>query len=66
MRLIVSRFLFQLSNAVLQPVSDTRVVACIGAMVEALKLLSYAVFVGCMMFVISIALMSAMTSGVGG
>lgn len=66
LRLAVSRFLFQLSNAVLQPVSDTRVVACIGAMVEALKLLTYAVFVGCMMFVISIALMSAMTSGVGG
>lgn len=61
LRLVISRFLFQFSNALIQPVSDTRVVACIGAVVEALKLLTYAVFVGCMMFVISIALMSAMT-----
>ena len=61
LRLAVSRFLFQFSNAMIQPVSDARVVSCIGAVVEALKLLTYAVFVGCMMFVISIALMSAMT-----
>lgn len=66
LRLVISRFLFQLSNAVLQPISDPRVVACLGAVVEAIQLLTYAVFVGCMMFVISIALMSAMTSGVGG
>lgn len=66
LRLVVSRFLFQLSNAVIQPVSDARVVSCIGAVVESLKLLTYAVFVGCMMFVVSIALMSAMTSGAVG
>lgn len=61
LRLAFSRFLFQFSNALIEPVSDKRIVSCIGAVVEALKLLTYAVFVGCMMFVISIALMSAMT-----
>jgi len=60
-RLVASRFLFQFTNALIQPVSDKRVTACIGAVVEALRLLAYAVFVGCMMFVVSIALMSTMT-----
>lgn len=62
LRLVISRFLFQMTNALIQPISDKRVTACIGAVVEALKLLTYAVFVGCMMFVVSIALMSTMTS----
>lgn len=61
LKLAVNRFGFQLIGALVQPVSDSRITACIGAVVESLKLLTYAVFVGCMMFVISIALMSAMT-----
>jgi len=60
-KLVAGRFGFQLIGALIQPVSDNRITACIGAVVESLKLLTYAVFVGCMMFVISIALMSAMT-----
>lgn len=60
-RLVVNRFSFQVIGALIQPVSDVRITACIAAVVESLKLLTYAVFVGCMMFVISIALMSAMT-----
>lgn len=62
LRLVVNKFLFQMTNALIQPVSDNRIVAGISAVVSALDLLVYAVFVGCMMFVISIALMSAMTS----
>lgn len=62
LRIILHRFLFQLTGAVIQPVSDQRMVACISAVVEALQLITYAVFVGCMMFVISIALVSTMTS----
>lgn len=65
LRLVVNRFLFQVTNAVIQPVSDKRITSCIGAVVESLKLLTYAVFVGCMMFVISIAIMSVMTGSVG-
>jgi stage III sporulation protein AE len=62
LRLVISRFLFQLTNALIQPISDRRVTACIGAVEEALRLLAYAVFVGCLLFVVSIALMSTMTS----
>lgn len=61
-RLVIHKFLFQLTNAVIQPVADQRIVQCISAVSKAIWLLTYAVFVGCMMFVISIALMSAMTS----
>ena len=61
LKLAENRFGVQLRGALVQPVSDSRVTACVGALVESLKLLTYAVFVGCMMFVISIALMSAMT-----
>jgi len=46
---------------VIQPVADKRIVQCISAMAQTVALLAYAVFVGCMMFVISIALMSVMT-----
>ncbi len=63
LRLIASRFLFQLAGAVIQPVSDKRIVACLSGVTEALQMLVYALFVGCMTFVLSIALMSAMTSG---
>lgn len=62
LRMVLHRFLFQLTGAVIQPVSDQRMVACISAVVEALQLMTYAVFVGCMMFVVSIALVSTMTS----
>lgn len=62
LRMVLHRFLFQLTGAVIQPVSDQRMVACISAVVEALQLMTYAVFVGCMMFVVSIALISTMTS----
>lgn len=62
LRIVVHRFLFQITGAVIQPVSDKRMVACVSAVVESLQLVTYAVFVGCMMFVISIALVSTMTS----
>ncbi len=61
LRLVVNRFGFQFIGALIQPVSDSRITACIAAVVESMKLLTYAVFVGCMMFVVSIALISAMT-----
>lgn len=61
LRLAFSRFLFQFMGAVVQPVSDKRIVACFDAAKDSLKMLLYAVFVGCMMFIISIALISTMT-----
>ncbi len=64
LRLVISKFLFQLINAFIQPISDSRIVAGISAAASSLGLLIHAVFIGCMMFVVSLALMSVMT-GIG-
>lgn len=60
-RLVVDRFVYQIISAFIQPVSDKRIIKCLDAAVEAMKMQVYAVGVGCMMFVISIAIISAMT-----
>lgn len=62
LQLVAGKFLFQLTNAVIQPISDKKLVACISGVTDALQLLIYSVFSGSMMFVISIALMSSMTT----
>lgn len=62
LRLVLHKFFFQMANALIQPVSDKRVIESISSVVSSFRLLIYAVFAGCMMFVVSIALMSAMTS----
>ena len=49
-------------NSFIQPVSDKRIVNCLDAVTDAVKMQIYAVGTGCMMFVISIALISAMTT----
>ncbi|MBR1740856.1 MAG: stage III sporulation protein AE [Lachnospiraceae bacterium] len=61
LRLVLSRFLFQLVGAIVQPVSDNRIVACFSAAKDSIKMLAYALSVGSMMFVITITLISAMT-----
>lgn len=62
--MVFSQLLYQLVAAVIQPVSDKRLVQSIGSTVEAMRLLVYAVGTGAMLFVTSIAVISAMT-GVG-
>lgn len=61
LRLVISRFLFQCIGAVVQPVSDKRIVSCFSAAKESIQMLVYALSTGSMMFVISITLISAMT-----
>lgn len=61
-KILISKFLYQLISAFIQPVSDKRLVNCIDAVVDSLKMQIYAVGTGCMIFVVSIALISAMTT----
>ncbi len=61
-RIIISKFMYQLISAFIQPVSDKRITNCLDAAADSLKMQVYAVGTGCMMFVISIALISAMTT----
>lgn len=61
-KIFVNKIVYQLISAIIQPVSDKRLVNCLDAAVSAMTLQVYAVGIGCMMFVISIALISAMTT----
>lgn len=61
LRLLLSRFMYQTVTVLIQPISDKRIIKCLGAVAETIRLQVYAVGVGCMMFVISIAIISAMS-----
>lgn len=62
LRMVTSQLAYQVIAALVQPVSDKRLMSCLGGTIEAIRLLVYAVGVGGMMFVSSIAIISAMTS----
>lgn len=61
LRLVLCRFSYQIIAAVIQPVSERRVIRCFSAMTESVSLLVQAVSVGAMMFILSIVVVSSMT-----
>lgn len=61
-RLWVSEFAYKGLSAVLQPVSDKRIIKCLSMTSDAIKLLAYAVGLAAMFFAISIAVISTMTN----
>lgn len=61
LRMLTSQLLYQGITALVQPVSDKRLLSCLGGTVEAIRLLVYIVGTGGMLFVSSIAIISAMT-----
>ncbi len=62
LNMLCNQFLLQVVAAAIQPVSDKRLVKGIGGAVEAVRLLIYAVGMGAMLFITSIALISMMTN----
>lgn len=62
LKLLLQKFVYQFLGAMLQPVSDQRIIRCFQAMSDTVLLLAYTVFVGSMMLVLSVALISMMTS----
>lgn len=62
LNMLCNQFLLQAVAAAIQPVSDKRLVKGISGAVEAVKLLIYAVGVGAMLFITSIALICTMTN----
>ncbi len=60
--MLCNQFLLQAVAAAIQPVSDKRLVRGISGTVEAVRLLIYAVGMGAMLFITSIALISMMTN----
>lgn len=62
LKLIVWKFGYQLVAAVVQPVSDQRVIRCLGAVSQAVELLIRAVATGAMLFILSILIICTMTT----
>lgn len=62
LKLLVSEFAYKGLAAVLQPVSDKRIISCLSMTADAIKLLAYAVGLAGMFFAVSIAVISAMTN----
>ena len=61
-KLLLAKLSYQFMSAIVQPVSDIRIVRCLEAVTETLSMEMYAVGSGCLMFVISIAIISSMTN----
>lgn len=60
-RLAIYTMVYKLEAAVIQPVSDRRIVACISTASKSCELMLKAVFTSCMLFVIAIALVTYTT-----
>lgn len=63
-KLLVISFIHKGASAVLQPISDKRIIECIGASAKAAEMLIYAVFVGTVLFLLSITIVAVSTGGV--
>lgn len=61
LRMLLYRFCYQLIAAMVQPISDGRVIRCFGAMTESVRLLVQIVAMGAMLFILSIVVVSSMT-----
>lgn len=55
-KIIVFSFTYQISNVIIQPVSDKRIVNCISYVTNGAKILTRIVFISSLMFVITIAI----------
>ena len=62
-QMAVTTLLYQLTAALMQPISDKRMVNCISAMAEGTKMLLRIVFTTGILFLLTIAVAAAMTGG---
>lgn len=62
LQMVAGQLLYQLVAAAIQPISDNRLVQGLSGTVDAIKLFIYIVGVGAMLFITSIAMISAFTS----
>lgn len=61
-KLMVITMIFKISGAALQPVSDKRIIECISASGKSAGMLLHAVFVGAILFILSITIVAVATS----
>lgn len=65
LKLVIYYFIYRISESVVQPVSDKRVLKCISACSDAVSMLLQAVIVTAILFIISITIVTASTSMLG-
>jgi stage III sporulation protein AE len=65
MKLFMILVIYKISGAVLQPVSDKRIVECISASARSAGFLLHAVFVGAVLFLLSITIVAVTTGNAG-
>lgn len=63
-KLLILAFIYKCSSAVLQPISDKRIIECIGAAAKSAEMLLNSVFVGTVLFLLSITIVAVSTGGV--
>lgn len=61
-KLIIYYFIYRISESVVQPVSDKRILKCIGACSEAVSMTLQVVIVTAILFIVSITIVTASTS----
>lgn len=66
-KLVIYVLLYKLGTAVVQPITDKRIIGCMGGVTEAAGLLLYTVFIGVVLFMVTIAIITTSTNtGLGG
>lgn len=63
-KLVIYVFIYKLASAVIQPISDKRILNCVSASAEATSLLLQTVFVGAVLFEIVITIIAISTRGI--
>lgn len=64
MKLLVITLIYKCGSAALQPVSDKRIIECIGASAKSAEMLLQSVFVGAVLFLLSITIVAVSTGGI--
>ncbi len=64
LKLAILTLIFKCGSAALQPISDKRVIECISASARSAELLLHTVFVGAVLFLLSITIVAVSTGGV--
>ncbi len=64
MKLMILTLIFKCGSAALQPISDKRMIECISASAKSSEMLMHSVFVGTVLFLLSITIVAVSTGGV--
>lgn len=64
LKLFIIAFIYKCASAALQPISDKRIIECISASAKSAEMLLNSVFVGAVLFLLSITIVAVSTGGV--